>query len=57
MKAKIRTSIKVVTGVKAGGMNVNHNRGIMGITVKSSVKAGTAIFGRNHSRRLASIRS
>ena len=48
------TSIKVNTGVKAGGFGLasNHNSG--GLKVKTSIKAGIFLAARNHNRALAS---
>jgi hypothetical protein len=39
--------IKVIAGIKAGSLCVNHNS--PAIRVKSSVRAGSGMFCRNHS--------
>jgi hypothetical protein len=46
---KATTGIKVNAGIKAGGLCVNHNP--TAIRVKSSVRAGSGMFCRNHSIR------
>jgi hypothetical protein len=46
MKTTTKTGLKIKTNVKAGGLNINHNRA--GLKVKTSVKAGG--LNINHSR-------
>jgi hypothetical protein len=55
MKSQTRTGIKVVAGIKAGGLQFNHNRSVVVIRVRSNVKAGAGIQLKNHSRRLLAL--
>jgi hypothetical protein len=50
--SKTQTGIKVVAGIKAGGLPYcNRNR--KALAVKTGIKAGEGIVYVNHSRRLA----
>ena len=51
---KKSTGIKVAAGVKAAGLNGNHN--FSGLKVRTGVKAGTTELKPNHSARLLSLR-
>jgi hypothetical protein len=46
-----RQSLKVKTGVRAGGITPNHNRTVL--KVATGLKAGKGIFLRNHCLRLS----
>jgi hypothetical protein len=39
------------TGVKAGGVNLNHNQAVRGLRVRSNVKAGR--LSANHKQAVA----
>jgi hypothetical protein len=51
--SKIQAGVKVTTAIKAGGFRDNHSRKLLGLSVKSGIKAGEGIYVSNHSRRLA----
>jgi len=48
---KNQGGIKTTTGIKAGGLGVNHSRKLL--AVKSGIKAGDGILQANHCRHLA----
>jgi hypothetical protein len=48
---RTKTAIKVQTGIRGGGLPMNHNRS--GLKVRSSVKAGG--LPMNHNRSLLSL--
>jgi hypothetical protein len=53
MKNVAKNSIKVVTGIKAGGLSTaNHSRSL---SVRSAVKAG-GLSTANHNRSLSAVR-
>jgi hypothetical protein len=56
MKSQKRTGIRVATGIKGGGFNLNHNRLVVAIRVRSNVKAGSGIYLKNHSVRMLALR-
>jgi len=51
--SKTQAGVKVAAGVKAGGLQANHCRRLLGLAVKSGIKAGQDILHANHNRRLA----
>jgi hypothetical protein len=51
--SKNQAGVKVAVGIRAGGVNPNHNRKLTALAVKSGLKAGEGILHSNHSRRLA----
>jgi hypothetical protein len=51
--SKIQAGVKVTTAIKAGGFFQNRNRRLIGLSVKSGIKAGEGIYAANHSRRLS----
>ena len=50
--SKTNAGLKVKASIKAGAININHNRG--GLRVKTSVKAGEVRFSHNHNSQLLS---
>jgi hypothetical protein len=57
--SKKHACVKVTTTIKAGGFNTpgNHNRLVVGLSVKSGIKAGEGILNSNHNRRVLSVKS
>jgi hypothetical protein len=51
MSASNQAGLKVKTAIKAGGFTVNHSRPALAVRVKAGIKAGAAIFCKNHNAR------
>jgi hypothetical protein len=50
--SKKLAGVRVTTAIKAAGINTgNHNRRLVGLTVRSGVKTGEGILSSNHNRR------
>jgi hypothetical protein len=50
---KGKSGINVVTGIKAGGLQTNHNVRPSALSIKSGIRAGEGILHGNHNRNLA----